>query len=194
MQAVVLTQDLEFYARVAGVLGQDGWKVSWQSGRGLVLADPAFWERGQVLLWRTPGGLRAYDPERLAFLTRRDDPKTLAEGLRGRLGLRLLPGEVGVLLALGLGVPPEAKALARGLGMPPHRARFHLKGLRNKLGLAWEEILRLARHQVQVAGLEDHPDPLARAKAQALLHVPGQEEGKGYRAQEAAPVGQALGV
>lgn len=194
MHAVVLTHNLELYALVAGALRKEGWKVAWREGRGLVLADLDFLEHGQVWLWRTPAGFRAYDPGRQAFLTRRDDPRTLSDGLRGRLGLALSPGEVEVLWALGRGVEAEAKALARALGLFPYQARFYLKGLRNKFGLPLGDLLRLARHQVQVTGFQGHPQALARAQAKPLLDVPRQEQGEGYRPQEAAAVGQALGV
>lgn len=194
MQVVMFTHNLELYALVAGALRKEGWKVSWKEGRGLALADLDFLGQGQVWLWRTPRGLRAYDPGRQAFLTRGDDPRTLASGLRGQVGLRLSPGEARVLEALGRGLPPQTSLLARSLGQPLQRIRFHLKGLRNKFGLPLEDLLRLARHQVQVTGLEGYPDALARVQAEPLLHVPGQEQGEGYRAQKAAPVGQTLGV
>lgn len=194
LRVVVLTRNLELYALVAGALRKEGWTVHWQEGGGVPLADLEHLERARVWLWRTPWGLRAYTPERMAFLTRRDDPRTLAAGLRGQLGMGLLPGEVGVLRALGQGVAAEARALARFLGLSPYLARFHLKGLRNKFGLPLDDLLRLARHQVQVAGFEGHPEVLAWAQVEPFLHVPGQEQGQGYGPQEAAPVGQALGV
>lgn len=194
MQAVVFTQSLALYALVAEALRKAGWRVAWKEGEGLALADLDHVAQGEVLLWPTPFGLRAYDPKRYAFLTRQDRPETLAEGLRGRVGLGLLPGERAALWALGQGVPPEVGALARALGAPRHRARFYLKGLLNKFGLALPDLLRLARHQVQVAGLQGHPDGLARFQAEPFLHVPGQEEYQGNGPEEAPPVGQALGV
>lgn len=194
MQVVVLTRNVELYALVAGALRKEGWTVHWRQGEGLALADPEFWEQGQVAFWRTPWGLRVYDLAQGAFLTRRDDPKTLPQGLRGQLGLRLSSGEAQVWRALAQGVAPEAGSLSRALGFSPHLARFHLKGLRNKFGLPLGDLLRLARHQVQVAGLQGHPDPLPWLEAKPLLHVPGQEQVEGYGPQEAASVGQALGV
>lgn len=194
MRAVVYTEDIGLYALVYGVLSKGGWQVFWKEGGGLPLADLDHLDRGGVLLWRTPTGLRAYDPERLAFLTRRDDPSSLAEGLRGRLGRRLLPGEAQVLLALGQGVPPEVGDLARALGFSPHRVRFFLKGLRNKLGLPLSFLVRLARHQVQVAGLQGHAEPLPRPEVQPLLHVAGQEDLEFQRSPEYPAVGQTLGV
>ncbi len=194
MRVVVFTQNLALYALVAGALGKAGWRVSWNRGDGLALADLEHLAQGEVFLWPTPGGLRAYDPRRCAFLTRQDRPSTLLEGLRGRLGLALLPGERAALGVLGQGVAPEAKALAEALGIPPHRARFYLKGLRHKFGLALQDLLRLARHQVQVTGLQGHPDSLAGLEAEPFLHVPRKEEHQGYGPKKAPPVGQALGV
>lgn len=194
MRIVVLTRNLELYALVAGALRKEGWTVYWQEGEGVPLADLEHLERGQVWLWRTPWGLRAYTPERMAFLTRRDDPRTLAAGLRGQLGMMLSPGEVEVLWALGQGVAAEARALARFLGLSPYLARFHLKGLRNKFGLPLDDLLRLARHQVQVAGLQGHAEPLPGPEVQPLLHVAGQQDLEFQRPPEYPAVGQALGV
>lgn len=189
MRAVVFTEDIGLYALVYRVLSKDGWQVFWREGGGLPLADLDHLEWGSVLLWRTPTGLRAYDPERFAFLTRRDDPGSLAEGLRGRLGLRLLSGEAQVLLALGQGVPPEVGGLARALGTSPHRVRFFLKGLKNKLGLPLPALLRLARHQVQVSGLQGHAEPLSGPQVQPFLHVPGQKDLEFQRPPEYPAVG-----
>lgn len=128
---------------------------------------------GEVFFWPTPWGLRVYDPRRRAFLTRKDDPKTLAEGLRGRLGLRLTGREAGVL-GPSVGVEPRPSALGRALGLAPWQARFALQGLGRKFGLSLEALLRLARHQVQVAGLQDHLDPPPGREVEPGLHVPGR--------------------
>lgn len=189
MRAVVLTGDLTLYALVHSGLVGKGWEVFWKSGEGRILADLAHLEEGEVLLsvyggsaavpkgivllWRTPLGLRAYDPLLQVFLTRKDDPRSLAEGLQGRWGLGLLPGEQQVLWALGQGVASRGSALARELGIPLHRARFFLRSLRNKFGLPEEELFRLARHQVQVVALQGYPKPLAGVQAEPFLHVPG---------------------
>ena len=194
MRVVVWTDDLSLYARLAPALWAAGVAVSWREGEGLPLADLAHLERGEVFFWPTPWGLRVYDPRRRAFLTRKDDPKTLAEGLRGRLGLRLTGREAGVLEALGRGVEPRPSALGRALGLAPWQARFALQGLGRKFGLSLEALLRLARHQVQVAGLQDHLDPPPGREVEPGLHVPGVEVGEGVGALEAPPVGQALGV
>lgn len=200
MEAVVYTANLYIYAQVHGALSRAGWKVHWQEGRGLALAGLDQMERGEVLLWATPWGLRAYDPRGMAFLTRGDDPKTLALGLRwrsmpgrrGQVGLRLLPGEQAVLLALGRGVPPRSGALAEALGMPRDRARFFLKGVRNKFGLGEEGLVRLARHQVQVVGFKDHLEPLPGVEVQPGLHVPGEQHFQANGSLEHAPVSEAL--
>lgn len=194
MQAVVHTQDLALYGEVYKVLRKAGFSVSWKEGPGVSLAGLDQLERGEVVLWPTRRGVRAYDLRAFAFLTRRDDPRTLPEGLLGRYGLRLLPGEVEVLLALGRGGVPEPRALAAALGWDRAQARFFLKGLWNKFGLPLGGLLRLARHQVKVAGLQDHLDGPARLEAEPLLHVPGQEDLQGEGAPEHPPVGQALGV
>lgn len=194
MQAVVYTDDLYLYALVHQGLAQAGWQVLWKQGSGLALAGLDQMEKGEVLLWTTPWGLRGYDPLGMVFLTRRDDPKTLALGLKGQVGLRLLPGERAVLLAAGSGVPLKLGALVQALGFPRDRVRFFLKGLKNKFALGEGELVRLARHQVQVMGLKGHAKPLAGAKAKPFLHVPRQEEAQGQRPQEAPPVRQAFGV
>lgn len=103
MVAVVYTEDLELYAELYRVLQAAGWTVLWKEGRGLALADLAHLPRGQVWVWRTPFGLRAYDPQGLCFLTRRDDPRTLPQGLWGRGGFCLSPGEARALAHLGGG-------------------------------------------------------------------------------------------
>ncbi len=194
MQLVVHTVSLELYGLVYKALRGAGFTVSWREGRGLSLSGLDQLERGKVVLWPTHRGVRAYDLRVLAFLTRRDDPETLPEGLLGRFGLRLLPGEVQVLLALGRGVAPEPRALAAALGLERPQARFFLRGLWNKFGLPLGTLLRLARHQVQVAGLQGHADGLARLEAEPLLHVPGEEDLQGEGPPEHPPVGQALGV
>lgn len=194
MRVAVFTDHLALYALVAEALRKAGWQVVWKGEEGLVLADLEHLAKGEVIFWPTPWGLRAYDPGRYAFLTRQDRPSTLAEGLRGQRGLGLLPGERAALWALGQGTSPEAKALAEALGLPLPRARFYLKGLRRKFGLDLPGLLRLARHQVQVAGLQGHPDPLAGLEAEPFLHVPREEEYQGYGPEKASPVGQALGV
>ncbi len=194
MEAVVYTDSLYLYALVYRALSKGGWKVGWRQGQGLALAGLDQLEKGEVVVWSTPWGLRAYDPLNFAFLTHRDDPQSLVQGLRGRAGLRLLPGEREVLLALGKGVEAKGKPLAGHLGWPYHRARFFLRGLRNKFGLPLGDLLRLARHQVQVAGFEGHAKPLAGVQAKPFLHVPGQEEAQGHGSQEAPPVRQAFGV
>jgi hypothetical protein len=173
LQAVVHTQDLALYCKVYRVLREAGFSVSWKEGQGISLAGLDQLERGVVVLWPTRRGVRAYDLRAFAFLTRQDDPKTLPEGLLGRFGLRLLPGEVEVLLALGRGGVPEPQALAAALEWDRAQARFFLKGLWNKFSLPWGTLLRLARHQVQVAGLQGHLDGPARLEAKPLLHVPG---------------------
>ena len=99
-----------------------------------------------------------------------------------------------LLEALGRGVEPRPSALGRALGLAPWQARFALQGLGRKFGLSLEALLRLARHQVQVAGLQDHLDPPPGREVEPGLHVPGEEEGEGEGALEAPPVGQALGV
>ncbi|SDE54207.1 hypothetical protein SAMN04488243_10399 [Thermus arciformis] len=194
MQVVLYTQDLELYARVHKALQASGIALVWNEGEGFPLAGPDLLERGQVVLWPTPRGLRAYDLRGYAFLTRRDDPKTLPEGLRGVFGQRLLPGEALVLGALGRGVVPEPRALARALGLERSQARFFLRGVWNKFGLPLGLLLRLARHQVQVAGLEDHPEGLAGPQAEPLLHVPGQEDFQGKGPLEKPPVGEPFRV
>lgn len=194
MRAVVFTEDVHLYALVYGALREDGWQVGWKEGPGLVLADLEHLERGEVVLWRTPLGLRAYHPSRGAFLTRGDRPRSLAQGLRGRPGLRLRPGEQEVLLALGRGVFPRPSALGEVLGWDPARVRFFLRGLLNKFGLPLEALTRLARHQVQVAGLQGHAEPLPRPEVQPLLHVAGQEDLEFQRSPEYPAVGQTLGV
>lgn len=127
MRVVVWTDDLSLYARLAPALWAAGVAVSWREGEGLPLADLAHLERGEVFFWPTPWGLRVYDPRRRAFLTRKDDPKTLAEGLRGRLGLRLTGREAGVPEALGrgwsLGLPPWAGPWASPPGRPASLSR-----------------------------------------------------------------------
>lgn len=194
MRVVVWTDDLSLYARLAPALWAAGVAVSWREGEGLTLADLAHLERGEVFFWPTPWGLRVYDPRRRAFLTRKDDPKTLAEGLRGRLGLRLTGREAGVLEALGRGVEPRPSALGRALGLAPWQARFALQGLARKFGLSLEALLRLARHQVQVAGLEDHAEGVSGAEVEPFLHVAGQEDLQAQGPPEEAAVGQALRV
>lgn len=202
MEAVVYTDSLQLYALVYGALSKVGWQVHWKKGRGLALAGLDQMEKGEVLVWTTPRGLRAYDPRSMFFLTRRDDPKTLALGLEVRampvnqrqVGLRLLPGEQAVLLAAGRGVPLKAGPMARALGLPRDRVRFFLKGVVNKFGLGEEDLLRLAGHQVQVLGLKDHLEPLPGAQVQPGLHVPWEEELELQRPLEAASVGQPLRV
>lgn len=194
MQVVLFTHDLALYAQVHRALVPQGFSLSWNEGRGLPLAGLDRLERGQGVLWLTPRGLRGYDLRAYAFLTRKDDPKSLPDGLKGRFGVRLLPGEVAVLLALGQGVPPEPRSLARHLDVERSQARFFLKGVWNKFGLPLGLLLRLARHQVQVAGLEDHAEVLARLEAEPLLHVSGQEDFQGKGPAEEGPVGQPLRV
>ncbi len=194
MQAVVYTDDLALYALVHGALTQAGWTVHWKAGPGLALAGPEAWEKGEVLLWRTPWGVRAYDPKALAFLTRGDDPRSLLQGLRGQKGKGLLPGEARLLLLLGRVGLLRTKEMARLLGLTPHQVRFFLRALRNKFGLPDPLLLRLARHQVEVVGLEDHLDPLPRGQAEALLDVPGEEEFQAKPPLHPAPEGQALGA
>ncbi len=194
MRAVVYTDSLHLYASVYGALRKEGWKVGWKEGQGLALAGLDQLEKGEVVVWSTPWGLRAYDPLNFAFLTQRDDPKSLVPGLKGWRGLRLLPGEREVLLALGRGVEAKGKALAEHLGWPLHRARFFLKGLHNKFGLPLGDLLRLARHQVQVVGFEGHAKPLAGVQAKPFLHVAGEEEAQGHGSLEVPTVGQPLGI
>ncbi len=194
MQVVLHTEDIALYGQVYKALREAGFAVSWKEGQGVPLAGLDQLERGVVALWPTRRGVRAYDLRAFAFLTRRDDPRTLPEGLLGRFGLRLLPGEAGLLLALGRGVDLEPRALAEALGLERAQARFFLKGLWNKFGLPWGTLLRLARHQVEVAGLQGHADGPARLEAEPLLHVPGQEDLQGEGPPEHPPVGQALGV
>lgn len=194
MQAVVYTDDLGLYALVHRALTLAGWRVHWQEGPGLALAGPEAWARGEVLLWTTPWGVRAYDPRALAFLTQRDDPKTLPLGLSGERGRGLLPGEVSLLLLLGREGLMGAAEAARRLGLPPHRARFFLRALRNKFGLPDPLLLRLARHQVQVLGLEDHAEGLAGRQAEPLLHVPGEEDLEAHLSHQPSPEGQPLGA
>ena len=169
MRVVVWTDDLSLYARLAPALWAAGVAVSWREGEGLPLADLAHLERGEVFFWPTPWGLRVYDP-------------------------RLTGREAGVLEALGRGVEPRPSALGRALGLAPWQARFALQGLGRKFGLSLEALLRLARHHVQVAGLQDHLDPPPGRGVEPGLHVPGEEEDEGEGALEAPPVGQALGV
>lgn len=202
MEAVVHTDNLYIYAQVFGALSKAGWKVCWKEGQGLALAGLDQLEKGEVLLWATPWGLRAYDPKGRAFLTRRDDPKTLALGLeargfptrQGKLGLRLLPGEEAVLLAAGQGVPLRAGPMARALGLPQDRVRFFLKGVVNKFGLGEEDLVRLARHQVQVMGFEHHLKPLPGVEVQPGLDVPGEQYLEVDGSLEHTPVGEAFRV
>lgn len=194
MQVVLHTEDIALYGLVYRALKEAGFGVSWKEGQGVSLAGLDRMERGEVVLWATRRGVRAYDLRAFAFLTKKDEPRTLPDGLLGRFGLRLLPGEAGLLLALGRGVDPEPRALAEALGLDRAQARFFLKGLWNKFGLPWGTLLRLARHQVQVAGLKDHADRPARLEAQPFLHVPGQEDLQGEGAPEHPPKGQTLGV
>ncbi len=202
MEAVVYTKSLQLYALVYGALRRAGWKVGWNEGQGLALAGLDRLEMGEVLLWTTPWGLRAYDPRGMVFLTRRDDPKTLALSLgrgpglplTGRVGLGLLPGERAVLLAVGRGFPLRAGALALALGCPRDRARFFLRGVMNKFGLGEEDLVRLARHQVQVMGLKDHLEPLPGVEVQPGLDVPGKQHLEAEGALEQAPVGEAFRV
>jgi hypothetical protein len=156
LQAVLHTEDIALYGLVYRALKEAGFGVSWKEGQGVSLAGLDRMERGEVVLWATRRGVRAYDLRAFAFLTKKDEPRTLPDGLLGRFGLRLLPGEAGLLLALGRGVDPEPRALAEALGLDRAQARFFLKGLWNKFGLPWGTLLRLARHQVQVAGLQDY--------------------------------------
>lgn len=181
MVAVVYTEDLELYAELYRVLRNAGWKVSWKEGKGVALADLGHLPWGQVWVWRTPFGLRAYEPKALRFLTRRDDPKTLPQGLLGRGGFCLSPGEARALAHLG-GVEGALEGLNRD------QRRFFLKRVRLKFGLPEPLLQALARHQVEVAGLQDHLQRLARPEAEPLLHVPGQEDLQGQRPLEAAPV------
>ncbi len=194
MQVALFTQNLDLYAQVYEALVPRGFSLSWNEGMGLPLSGLDQLERGQGVLWLTPRGLRGYDLRAYAFLTRRDDPKSLPEGLKGRFGARLLPGEAAVLLALGRGVPPEPRSLARYLDVERSQARFFLKGVWNKFGLPLGLLLRLARHQVQVAGLEGHPEGLVRLEAEPFLDVPRQEDFQGKGPAEEAPVGQPLQV
>lgn len=192
MEAVVYTENLQLYALVHGALGPAGWKVYWKEGHGLALAGLDQMEKGEVLLWATPWGLRAYDPVGMIFLTRRDDPRTLVSGLGGRVGLRLLPGEKAVLWAVGNGVPPRVGALARALGFSRDRARFFLKGVINKFGLGEEGLAHLARHQVKVMGLKDHLEPLPGVQVQPGLDVPGEQDLQADGSLEHTPVGEAF--
>lgn len=194
MRVVVHTLDLALYGRIYGVLQKAGFAVSWKVGQGRSLAGLDQLEKGEVVFWPTPRGVRAYDLGALAFLTRRDDPATLPQGLLGRFGQRLLPGEARVLWALGWGVDPDPRALAAALGLERAQARFFFRGLWNKFGLPLGTLLRLARHQVQVAGLQDYPDGPARLEAEPFLHMPGEEDLQGQGAAEHPPVGQPLGV
>ena len=115
MRVVVWTDDLSLYARLAPALWAAGVAVSWREGEGLPLADLAHLERGEVFFWPTPWGLRVYDPRRRAFLTRKDDPKTLAEGLRARLDQQLTGRQAGVLASPGRGLEPRHSALCQEL-------------------------------------------------------------------------------
>lgn len=202
MEVVVYTDSLYIYAQVYRALSRAGWKVYWKEGQGLALAGLDWLEKGEVLVWTTPWGLRAYDPKGTVFLTRRDDPKTLALGLearalslyQGRVGLRLLPGEQAVLLAAGWGVPLKAGPMARALGLPRDRVRFFLKSVVNKFGLGEEDLVRLARHQVQVMGFKDHLKPLPGAQVQPGLDMPGKQDLQSDGSLEHAPVGEAFRV
>lgn len=194
MRVSVWTRELALYAPIHRALSRAGWEVFWNIDAGFPLADLRHWAKGRVWFWPTPWGLRVYDPGKLAFLTRGDDPRTLPHGLLGRVGLRLSPLEARLLWALGQGVAPSPKALASVLGASRDQARFALRSLRNKMGLPLGDLLRLARHQVEVAGLQDHLDPPPGREVEPGLHVPGEEEGEGEGALEAPPVGQALGV
>ena len=142
----------------------------------------------------TAWGLRAYDPWGMIFLTRWDDPRTLASGLEGRVGLRLLPGEKAVLWAVGNGIPPRVGALAQALGFSRDRARFFLKGVINKFGLGEEGLVHLARHQVKVMGLKDHLESLPGVQVQPGLDVPGKQDLQADGSLEHAPVGEAFGM
>lgn len=181
MVAVVYTEDLELYAEVYRVLRAAGWKVFWKEGRGLALADLAHLSQGQVWVWRTPFGLRAYDPQALRFLTRRDDPRTLPRGLWGEGGFRLSSGEARALAHLG-GVEGALEGLRRD------QRRFFLKRVRLKFGLPEPLLGLLARHQVQVAGFQNHLQGLAWLEAEPLLHVPGQEDLQAKAPLETPPV------
>ncbi len=202
MEAVVHTDSLYIYAQVYRALSRAGWKVYWKEGQGLALAGLDQLGRGEVLVWTTSWGLRAYDPKGAVFLTRRDHPKTLALGLearalslsQGQVGLRLLPGEQAVLLAAGRGIPLKAGPMARALGLPRDRVRFFLKGVVNKFGLGEEDLVRLARHQVQVMGFKDYLEPLFGAQVQPGLDVPGEQYLEADGSLEHTPVGEAFRV
>lgn len=133
VRVVVWTDDLSLYARLAPALWAAGVAVSWREGEGLPLADLAHLERGEVFFWPTPWGLRVYDPRRRAFLTRKDDPKTLAEGLRGRLGLRLTGREAGVPRGPRSGGGAQAFRLGPGPGPRPLAGPLRSPG-------AWTEV------------------------------------------------------
>lgn len=181
MRVGVFTRSLDLYARLYAALTRAGFQVEWNRQLELTLGDLDHLF-ARVWVWRTPLGVRAYDPLAMAFLTRQDRASSLPEGLRGRKGLGLTPGERRLLLALGRG-----EAWGR-------EDRFFARRLKNKFGLPLEDLLRLARHQVQVAGLEDHLHPAPGGQAEPLLHVAGEEDLQGKGPLKPGPVGQALGV
>lgn len=163
MRVGVFTGDLELYARLYAALTKAGFQVERWKKAELTLGDLDHLF-ARIWVWRTPWGVRAYDPVAMAFLTRQDRPSTLAEGLRGgRLGLRLTEGEKRTFIALAG-------------GKPGRRERFFLKGLRNKFGLPLGGLILLARHQVEVMGLEGHPYALAGGQAEPGLHMAGKKE------------------
>ncbi len=149
MQVVIHTSDLQLLALLVAVLKEEGFGVSWNRGEGYPIAGLDLLEKGQAVVWFTPLGLRAYSFEAMAFLTRRDDPKTLPGGLLGNRGLGLSERERELLLALGRLGTLSAKPLARALGASPEGVRFFLRRLRHKFALEDPLLLRLARRQVE---------------------------------------------
>ncbi|WP_232822500.1 hypothetical protein [Thermus sediminis] len=152
LQVVLYTKEIELYALVFAALEGRGIRVSLMGGSGIRLADLEHMELGQRVIWRTPAGVRAWDPRSWTFLTRRDDPQTLAEGLMGRGGLGLRPGERAVFRAVGALGTLRTFPLAQATGLEGYQVRYHLRGLRNKFGLSDLDFLRLARYSLRLAG------------------------------------------
>ena len=151
LRVTLFASELEFYALVAGPLMAHGIEVLWREEGGLALADLEHMEKGQVVLWRTPQGIRAWDARYWVFLTRKDDPTSLARALlRGQTGLALRPGERVLWEAMGRLGSLRTAHLAQATGMQGHQVRFHLRGLRQKFGLCDLNLLRLARHSYRL--------------------------------------------
>jgi hypothetical protein len=151
LRVTLFASELELYALVARALIAHGIEVLWREEGGLALADLEHMEKGQVVLWRTPQGIRAWDARYWVFLTRKDDPTSLAQALlRGQTGVALRPGERVLWEAMGRLGSLRTTHLAQATGMQGHQVRFHLRGLRQKFGLCDLNLLCLARHSYRL--------------------------------------------